>query len=84
LFAEALQDRLHEPYRAENAPLLRLVRERLPARALGVTLSGSGPTVIVWAQPNVASDCARELVDSFPDTRVVPMVVTQSGAGRME
>ncbi len=37
-------------YRARNAPLLEEVRARLPAGALGATLSGSGPTVIVWAR----------------------------------
>ena len=50
LFAAALDDRLHEPYRAANAPLLAAVRDDLPAGALGATISGSGPTVIVWAR----------------------------------
>ena len=50
LFAEAIQDRLHEPYRAENAPLLERVRSDLPDGALGATLSGSGTSVIVWVR----------------------------------
>src|SRR4029078_13133119 len=34
LFAEGLADRIHEPYRADGAPLLAAVRARLPAGAL--------------------------------------------------
>ena len=33
LFEAALEDRLHEPYRAESAPLLGQLREHLPAAA---------------------------------------------------
>jgi homoserine kinase len=84
LFAEALHDRLHEPYRAGSAPLLHRARERLPAQALGATLSGSGPTVIVWARQESAAECVQELADSFSDVRVLPMKVTPSAAGRLE
>ena len=47
LFAARLDDRLHEPYRGSRA--LEAVRADPPAGARGATLSGSGPTVIVWA-----------------------------------
>ena len=43
LFAAALDDRLHEPYRAAKTPLLAAVRSELPSGALGATISGSGP-----------------------------------------
>src|SRR5262249_12678192 len=46
LLGEAFDDRLHEPYRAPNSPLLWELRDRVPAGAVGVTISGSGPTVI--------------------------------------
>jgi homoserine kinase len=80
LFAEALDDRLHEPYRAHDAPLLDAVREQPPAGALGSTLSGSGPTVIVWASPESAADCARELAHRFPDASVLTLSVSRQGA----
>jgi homoserine kinase len=80
LFAEALDDRLHEPYRAHGAPLLAQVRGELPAGALGATISGSGPTVIVWSAPESASDCARELAVRFPDTDVLTLSVSPKGA----
>ena len=43
LFAAALDDRLHEPYRAANAPLLAAVRDDLPESALGATHLRLGP-----------------------------------------
>jgi homoserine kinase len=80
LFAAALHDRLHEPYRATSAPLLAAARERLPEGALGATLSGSGPSVVVWALRAAADDCARELEDRFPDEQVVRLAVASRGA----
>jgi homoserine kinase len=80
LFAEALEDRLHEPYRVAGAPLLGAVRERLPAGALGATLSGSGPAVIVWARPESAPACADELSHRHPDVRVLTLAVSSRGA----
>jgi homoserine kinase len=77
LFAAALDDRLHEPYRAANAPLLAELRADLPPGAAGVTLSGSGPTVIVWARD--AGDCARALQERYPE--VLPLAVARTGAG---
>jgi homoserine kinase len=81
LFAAALDDRLHEPYRAGNAPLLALVRAELPAGALGATISGSGPTVMVWAREDEADAVAAELSDRFPDVRVLWLSVSKEGAG---
>jgi homoserine kinase len=82
LFAAALHDRLHEPYRAERAPLLGEVRERLPAGALGATLSGSGPSVVVWADPPAANGCQRELEARYPRVRVLRLAVAPFGAAR--
>jgi homoserine kinase len=80
LFAGALADRLHEPYRAAGAPLLDEVRADLPAGALGATISGSGPTVIVWARTTPAASCARELAARYPDVRVLTLSVSPRGA----
>jgi homoserine kinase len=84
LFSAALDDRLHEPYRTANAPLLRAVRAPLPVGALGATLSGSGPTVIVWAREDAAASCAEELTARFPGEHVMPLTITPSGAGLVE
>jgi homoserine kinase len=80
LFAEALEDRLHEPYRAAAAPLLAVVRDDPPATALGSTLSGSGPAVIVWARAESARACAKELERRFPDVSVLTLSVSRDGA----
>jgi homoserine kinase len=81
LFAAALDDRLHEPYRAAKAPLLAAVRADLPGGALGATISGSGPTVVVWAREDEADAVAAELSNRFPDVRVLWLSVTKEGAG---
>jgi homoserine kinase len=76
LVAAALADRLHEPYRP--SAILDDVRGRLPAGAVGATLSGSGPSVLVWAGD--AEVCAAELEERFPDARVLPLAVAARGA----
>jgi homoserine kinase len=80
LFAAAADDRLHEPYRAPHAPLLAAVRAELPKGALGATLSGSGPTVIVWARRDAAVECADDLRSRFADTDVLPLPISAQGA----
>ncbi len=80
VFAAALNDRLHEPYRAEHAPLLEDVRQEPPAGALGATISGSGPTVVVWASPHRAKECSVELSNRFPDGEVLWLSTSPKGA----
>jgi homoserine kinase len=81
LLAASADDRLHEPYRAAQAPHLDAIRADLPAGALGATLSGSGPTVIVWAERERAGAVAAELADRFPDHDVMHLPVATTGAG---
>ena len=80
LFGAALDDRLHEPYRAAGAPHLAELRAVLPAGALGVTISGSGPTVIVWAREPAAAECRAELEARLPGTTVLALAVAGQGA----
>jgi homoserine kinase len=80
LFAAALADRLHEPFRAASAPLLQAVREARPAGALGATLSGSGPTVIVWVEPGRGAECASDLAGRFRSARVLVLAPSAEGA----
>ena len=75
LLGAAFDDRLHQPYRP--SPILDAVRAELPAGAAGATLSGSGPTVIVWAED--ASACTAELERRFPDDQVLPLRVSAEG-----
>jgi homoserine kinase len=49
LVAAGLGDRLHQPYRAHLYPRSAEVVQLAPAiGALGATISGAGPTVLVW------------------------------------
>jgi homoserine kinase len=76
LMSRGLADRLHEPYRP--SALLDALRGELPAGATGATLSGSGPSVVVWAvDPAV---CADDLALRFPEHAVHPLAVVPHGA----
>jgi homoserine kinase len=77
LFAAALDDRLHEPYRSA---FLSDVRADLPGGALGATLSGSGPTVVVWARPGNGDECADALRERWPGVEVTRLDVSSRGA----
>jgi homoserine kinase len=51
LVGQGLGDRLHQPYRAQLYPRSAALLERAPdLGALGATISGAGPTVLVWCQ----------------------------------
>ena len=77
LFASALDDRLHEPYRSA---FLADVRDDLPETALGVTLSGSGPTLIVWARIGALEECVADLRHRWPQVETMPLRVSSRGA----
>jgi homoserine kinase len=80
LVRHAFRDRLHEPFRAAGAPLLERVKRLVPD-AVGVTLSGSGPTVLVWAdiadRDRLAAHLSSELGAA---ARVMPIAVAREGA----
>ena len=76
LFAAALWDRLHEPYRP--SPELQAIRDGLPPGCVGATLSGSGPTVIAWASDTSA--CAAALRERFSQHGVLELTVAPRGA----
>jgi homoserine kinase len=81
LLRPAFRDRLHEPFRAAGAPLFNRVKHLVP-EALGVTLSGSGPTVIAWVadavdRDRIAAQLAAELGTS---ASVLPLDVAREGA----
>src|SRR5580692_6446465 len=56
----ALDDRIHQPYRASLCPLLPALQEMTGARGiLGCALSGAGPSVLVFLDPNVPPNRSR-------------------------
>ena len=55
LIAEAMRDRMHQPYRSEVCPLLPRLLPLLGTRGvLGVALSGAGPAVLVLVESESA------------------------------
>jgi homoserine kinase len=67
LISAGLRDRLHQPYRAHLYPRSAALLERAQSfGALGATISGAGPTVLVWCRADqtgpvmraLASECA--------------------------
>jgi homoserine kinase len=51
LISAGLRDRLHQPHRAHLYPRSAELLERAPALgALGATISGAGPSVLVWCR----------------------------------
>lgn len=81
LLRDAFDDRLHEQYRAPNAPLLKTLRASAPEGTVGVTLSGSGPSVVVWAERERAEEVARALEATAPeDTKIIPLRIASEGA----
>ncbi len=81
LLASAFEDRLHEQYRLDDAPLLRQLYAKLPTGAAGVTLSGSGPSVVVWTEAGRVDEVADELRATLPaGTTVLPLRVAGEGA----
>jgi homoserine kinase len=59
----ALEDRIHQPYRAPLCPLLPAIKELTgDSGILGAALSGAGPSVLVFLDPKVPVKKARQRV----------------------
>jgi homoserine kinase len=78
LLARGLRDRLHQSYRAHLYPRsAELLRSAAEAGALGATISGAGPTVLVWVERAAAAKVAqllRERVAGWAQVLEVPFV----------
>ena len=62
LVAQGLGDRLHQPRRASLYPRsMELVERARELGALGATISGAGPTVLVWVRSDLAPEVAARL-----------------------
>ena len=62
LVARGLADRLHQPRRASLYPRsMELVERAADLGALGATISGAGPSVLVWTRSEDAAAVADRL-----------------------
>ncbi len=79
LLAAAFHDVLHEPYRAQDAPLLEELRLHPVEGMAGATLSGSGPSIVVWARKEAVAPVAAELEARLTGVRVLPLAIASRG-----
>lgn len=65
LLAEAMADRIHQPYRAEACPLLgQLLPLAGQEGVLGVALSGAGPSVLLVVHPEASIQAVSAAVEA--------------------
>ena len=86
MLSAALEDRIHQPYRAALCPLLPILQE-LKGREgiLGAALSGAGPSVLVFVEPRAARQKVRKLVAAQLSrarvtAEIIPTSITLRGA----
>jgi homoserine kinase len=86
LLSAALEDRIHQPYRAALCPLLPCLQE-LKGRdsILGVALSGAGPSVLIFLDPQTSLVKSRRLVAAHLSrhqlaAELIPTSITSRGA----
>lgn len=65
MLGSALDDRIHQPYRADLCPLLPALQD-LPANSgvLGVALSGAGPSVLMFLDQKIPVEKAKAKVEA--------------------
>jgi homoserine kinase len=73
MLRHAMKDALHQPYRAKLIPgMERILREAVDYGALGVALSGAGPTLIAFLDLESPDKerLERYLIDTFREERI--------------
>ena len=65
LLVASLSDRIHQPYRAPLCPLLPALQD-FPAKdgVLGAVLSGAGPSVLMFLDPDVRTEKTKARVEA--------------------
>lgn len=88
LLASALEDRLHQPYRASLCPLLPALQKLAGSSGvLGVALSGAGPSVLIFldAKSNVnptKAQVAAQLRAHRLSAELISTAITECGASQ--
>jgi homoserine kinase len=86
VLSQALNDRIHQPYRAQLCPLLGCLQElQRKEGILGVALSGAGPSVLIFLDPRASKSKVRRLIADHVASRrltaeLLPTAITLRGA----
>lgn len=86
LLSAALEDRIHQPYRAALCPLLPCLQKlKATDGVLGAALSGAGPSVLVFADPRASLQTVRKRVAAQLSAHrltaeLIPTSITSRGA----
>jgi homoserine kinase len=76
LIGRGLADRIHQPYRAHLYPRsMEIVEEAPRMGAIGATISGAGPTVLVWTfwqSTGEVMKALNERIGDWAEVRRVP------------
>jgi homoserine kinase len=86
LLSTALEDHIHQPYRAPLCPLLPCLQElRAKEGILGAALSGGGPSVLIFLHPRASLQRTRKLVAAHLSrnqlvAELLPTSITSNGA----
>jgi len=80
ILSTALEDRIHQPYRAALCPLLPALQELTGKDGvLGAALSGAGPSVLIFLDPRASMPETRRLVAThLSRTRLAAELVSSS------
>ena len=87
LLSAALEDRIHQPYRAALCPLLPSLQELKGKEGiLGAALSGAGPSVLIFLDPRASAPKSRKFVEAHLSrnqlrAELIPTSITLRGAG---
>jgi homoserine kinase len=88
LLVSALEDHIHQPYRAQLCPLLPALRELTGTEGIsGVALSGAGPSVLVFLDPDarvpakkIAAQVAAHLKRKQLSAELLLTAIAEKGA----
>jgi homoserine kinase len=89
LLASALDDRMHQPYRAALCPLLPALQKLAAGTSaiLGAVLSGAGPSVLIFLDEKAGAERAkaqvrRQLQAAGLKAELLATAITKQGAGQ--
>jgi homoserine kinase len=87
LVSRGLHDRLHQDHRAPLYPRsLELARRARSLGALGATISGAGPTVLVWSfyeQTGAVAEALRDQIDGWAQLLRAPFEAQGAYVGEL-